>query len=166
MSTLEFFYDYTCPFCMRGYHALIERLAEHPDIEVVWRPCDINPVPETNPYFNNLGIQGYFFAEEKGIDLIAYNTRVFQAANVDRIDRHNPAVYAEYLKDLLDPAELEEALRSGKYKEKQLQYNDYAYEQNGVWYIPALRMNDKKLDAAGGLGVSEKQIEEFLKKAK
>lgn len=166
MSKLEFFYDYDCPFCMRGYHALLENLALHPDIEVIWRPCDINPLPEANPYSYNLGIQGYYFAEEKGIDLFAYNTRIFQAANVDRLDRYDHAKFAEYVQDLLDPEELTEALRSGRYKEKQFAGNDYAYEENGVWYIPALRMNGKKLDATGGLGISEKELAKFLKKAK
>lgn len=166
MSKLEFFYDYTCPFCMRGYNALVENLKDHRDIEVIWRPCDVNPLPETNPYSYNLGIQGFYFAEEKGIDLFAYNARVFQGANVDRLDRYDHAAFAEYVKDLLDPAELEKALRSGEYKQKQFQGNDYAYEQNDVWFIPALRMNGKKLDATGGLGINENELVKFLKKAK
>lgn len=166
MSQLEFFYDYTCPFCMRGYEALLKQLDQHPDIEVLWRPCDVNPVPVSNPYFSNLGIQGFFFAQDEGCDLIEYNTRVFRAANVDRVGRHDRAAFAEYVKDLLDPQASIEVLENEKYKDKQIEGNDYAYEQNGVWYIPALRMNGKKLDASGGLGLSEKQIEKFLKKAK
>ena len=85
---------------------------------------------------------------------------------MDRIDVEDPKALTAYVKDLVDPDQYYAALRNGDYKEKQEQGNDYAYEENDVWFLPAFRMLGHKLghklDAEGGIGVSEAQVTQFL----
>jgi hypothetical protein len=53
-------------------------------------------------------------------------------------------------------------MESGKYAAKVKENNDLAYDSEGVWYVPAFRMNGKKLDAKGGVGVSREELAAFL----
>ncbi|MDR1669694.1 MAG: DsbA family protein, partial [Oscillospiraceae bacterium] len=46
LRKLEVFFDYACPYCRRGHEDLTALLPKHPDIEVVWRPCEAHPRPE------------------------------------------------------------------------------------------------------------------------
>lgn len=163
MRTVEVFFDYECPYCKKGYEDFMELVQEHDDIDIVWKPCEAHPRPEEHPPHTDLCIQGYFLAVDKGIDILKFHERMFSAVHVDRIDVENPEVLVDYVKDLLDPEEYLEALRSEKYKEVQERNNIIAYEENEVWFLPAFRMDGKKLDAQGGIGVSRDEIIEFLK---
>ena len=87
---------------------------------------------------------------------------IYSAALKDKINIEDAAELADYFKDMLDPAALREALSSGKYARAGLDANDYAYEKSGVWFVPAYRMDGRKLDAAGGVGVTKAHLAEFL----
>ncbi len=163
MRHLEFFFDYECPYCKRGYEDLLLLLKEHEDIKVTWRPCESHPRPEDHPPHTDLALQGLFFAMDHGIDLPAYHERLFAALHVDRIDVEDAAVLADYVRDLVDRDSFHTALVDGTYKQVQEDGNDYAYEENDVWFLPAFRMDGKKLDAQGGIGVSKEEIADFLK---
>lgn len=165
MPKLEVFFDYICPFCLRGHKHLMELLPDHPDIEIVWRPCESHPRPERYGPHSDLCIQGMFFAQENGIDLLAYHERMYDLAQKQRIDIEDIEILADSVADLLDAEAFRLALTSGKYKEIQQSANDYAYERNGVWAVPAFRMEDRKLDSIEGIGVSKGQIRRFLEKA-
>lgn len=164
MRTLEVFFDYECPYCKRGYEDLKELLKEHDDIEVVWRVCEAHPRPEDHPPHTDLALQGYFFAKEHGADIIAYHDRLFDAVHVDQIDVESAEVLADYTSHLVDRDAYLKALTDGTYKQIQEEHNDYAYEENEVWFLPAFRMDGKKLDAEGGVGVSREALAAFLKK--
>ena len=163
MRKLEVFFDYGCPFCLKGHEYLTELLPGHPDIEVAWRACEAHPRPEAAyGHYSDLCVGGLFFAAEQGIDLKPFHERMYRAALKDNIDIESPAALADYFKDLLDPAAFLEALSSGRYEKAVSEANDYAYERSGVWFIPAYRMDGRKLDSAGGVGVTKAQLAEFL----
>lgn len=164
MRTLEVFFDYECPYCKRGYEDLKELLEDHDDIEVIWRVCEAHPRPEDHPPHTDLALQGYFFALENGADIMAYHDRLFDAVHVDQIDVESAEVLADYTADLVDRDDYLKALTDGTYKQIQEEHNDIAYEENEVWFLPAFRMDGKKLDAEGGVGVSREALASFLEK--
>ena len=162
MRELEIFYDYACPFCLTGHEYLMELLPMHDDIEVIWRPCEAHPRPEVYGRYSDLCMQGLFYALDHGVNIVKFHERMYSAALKDGADIESPAALAEYFKGMLDPASFCEALKSAKYAQAVLDANDYAYEKSGVWFVPAFRMDGRKLDAAGGKGVTKAQLEEFL----
>lgn len=160
-NQMEVFFDYTCPFCLRGYEYLKELAPRKPQLEIVWRPCEAHPRPEHYGMHSDLCMQGMLFARDAGVDLWAYNDRMFDAALRARIDIEDPAALAACVADLLDAKAYREALESGRYAGEQQSLNDYAYEQSGVWVLPAFRMNGQHLDALAGVGVTETQLADF-----
>ena len=62
---------------------------------------------------------------------------------------------------MLNPASLV-ALHSGKYEKAVVDANDYAYEQSGVWIVPAYRIGGKKLDSIEDIGVTKNQLAELM----
>ena len=163
MRKVEIFFDYACPYCLRGNEFLKELLPQHPDIEVVWRPCEAHPRPERYGLHSDLCIQGMLYAREQGADLWEYHARMYEAAVKDRVNIEDPEVIAGRVHGLLDPAALLGALQSGGYTKAVADGNDYAYEQSGVWAVPAYRMDGKKLDSVENVGVTKQQLAEFLK---
>ncbi|MDR1668832.1 MAG: DsbA family protein, partial [Oscillospiraceae bacterium] len=151
-----------CPYCRRGHEDLTALLPKHPDIEVVWRPCEAHPRPEVYGTHSDLCIQALLFAAERGADTGAFHTRMYQAALGGSVNIEDPEALARFMDGLVDPSELLAAFRSGRYAQAVLDGNDYAYEQSGVWVVPAYRMDGRKLDSEAGIGVSRKQIETFL----
>ena len=163
MKKLEVFFDYSCPYCLKGYYYLVELLPEYPELEVVWRLCEAHPRPEEGfGKHTDLCIQGAFFAAQKGVDMMAYHEKMFTFYHIDRADVEDANVLAQALSDLLDAGEFAEALSGGRYAKDLKAANAYAFEQSGVWVIPAFRMDGKKLDAAAGVGVTKEQLREFL----
>ena len=161
MRRLEFFFDYECPFCKRGHEYLMEALKKHPGIEVIWKPCEAHPRPEDHPNHTDLCIQGYYQVAETGGDVLTYHERLYDAIHKDRINIEDLDTLAAYVADITDDG-YKAAIKENKYADKLAEGNNYAYEKNEVWFLPAFRMDGKKLDAAGGVGVTREQVEEFL----
>jgi len=105
---------------------------------------------------------GMFFAAENGADLLEYHKLMYKAAIVDRVNLEDAGVLAECVKNILNAEEFKLSLESGKYAGDLDNANDYAYEKNGVWIIPAYRMNGKKLDSKGGVGITKEQLALYL----
>jgi len=162
MSKLQFFYDYECPFCKRGYEYLAEQIKSRPDIEVEWRPIELHPLPEEYSPHTNLACQCYYIAKELGADTPEFHAAMFQAVAVERKNVEDTGVLCGILKGIVDTEKLRAVLTSGKYSKQIEENNDLAYEKNGVWYLPAFRMNGKKLDAKGGAGITEQELKKFL----
>ncbi len=162
---LEVFFDYACPFCIRGHEYLASLIAAYPSIDVVWRPCEAHPRPERYGPHSDLCIQGMFFAQERGIDLWEYHKRIYKAAHVERVDIEDIGALAECVSDLVDPAAFALSLKQGEFTERVHEANRYAYERSGVWAMPSYRMGGKKLDSIEGIGVSKRQLEKFLDSA-
>ncbi len=162
---MEVFFDYSCPYCLKGHGYLEELHSNYPEIEFVWCPCEAHPHPEPGPH-TDLVLQGLFFALENEVDIWEFHRRMYQALAKDKIDRYDVNELARRVEDILDAKEYKKALRERKYEKVQKTMNDYAYEKSGVWYIPSFRMDGHKLDAAGGVGVTKEQLKKFMDIAK
>ncbi len=161
MPKLEVFYDYSCPYCLKGHDSLVELIGDYPDIQIDWKPCEAHPEPEPGPH-SDLTLQGTLFALEHGADIWAYHRKMYEALLKDKIDRENIDALANYMKDIVNAEDFCQALKSGKYKKVQMAINDYAYEESGVWAVPSYRFGDKKLDAVEGVGVTTEQLRKFF----
>ena len=165
MRELKVFFDYECPYCKKGHEYLLKLLKTNPDISVKWCPCEAHPRPENHPQHTDLCIQGYYYVKDTGGDVMAYHQRMYDALHTDKIDVEDSIALSKYAAGLVDEKKFLSALQDGTYKEIQEKGNDYAYGENGVWFLPAFRMGEGKLDAQGGIGVSEEELREFLSDA-
>ena len=104
-----------------------------------------------------------FYARDNGLDLPAYHKLMYDAAHVSKINLEDIGAVSEHVKNFTDAEKFKNALAGGAYIDELNEANDYAYEKQGVWYIPAYRMNGKKLDSEGGAGITRKKLEGFLK---
>ncbi len=139
-------------------------LAEHPETEVLWRPCEAHPRPESYGPHSDLCIGSLYFAMEQGIDLSLFHARMYAAVFTDGVDIENPRALADYFSELLDADALYVALQKGEVAEKVREGNAYAYEQSGVWAVPSYRMNGKKLDSVEGVGITKAKLKAFLRR--
>ena len=162
MRKLEVFFDYACPYCLIGHNFLKELLPEYPDIDVVWKPCEAHPRPERYGLHSDLCIQGMYYAVEQGADIWEYHERMYKAAIKDRVNIEDLKVVAGYVHGLLDPDAFLKVLHNGNYEKAVTEGNDYAYEQSGVWAVPAYRMDGRKLDSIEDVGVTKEQLARFL----
>ena len=163
MRKMQVFFDYECPFCKKGYEYLLDQIGGHADIEIEWRPIESHPLPEDHPPHTYLACQAYYIAGELGADMTAFHAAMFQAIAIERQSVEKPEVLCEILKGIVDTGKFRAVLDSGKYAAQVDENNDLAYEKSGVWFVPAFRMNGKKLDAKGGVGISPGGLREFLK---
>ena len=162
MPKFQFFYDYQCPFCKKGYEALMDLLPDYPDAEIEWRPIELNPKPVANPV-----IQAFYIAQELGADLNVFHSTMFQKASIENQNVRSSKVLGDILEKILDKNKLLEMLESEKYASKKDENNDLAYENDDVWYLPAFRVpgsKEPRLDAKGGEGVTREALKEFLDK--
>jgi len=162
MAKMQFFYDYMCPYCKTGYDYLKGQIVNHPEIEVDWRPIESHPEPEDYSPHTNLVCQSYYIARELCADMDDFHDAMFRAILVDGQDVEKPEVLCDVLKDIVDATKFRNILDSKKYAKQVAANNDLA-EDNGVWFVPAFRMNGKKLDAKGGVGIKAKELRDFLK---
>lgn len=165
MHQLEVFFDYICPFCYRGHGYLTELLPHYPQVEVKWMPCEAHPRPDNYGPHSDLCIMGMFFVIDNGYDLIAYHERMFRAKHQDQIDIEDLDVLTDYVKDLVDADAYRAALQDGRYRDKLLANNRYAFEESGVWVVPSYRMDGRSLNSEENVGVSREQLRDFLEAA-
>ena len=162
---IEFFYDYTCPYCAIGYDYLMELLPKYPRAEILWLPLEAHPraeEPEHKPYVN-LAVQGSYFLRDAGGDERAYFDRLRKAHFDERIAVDDIGVLAQCAADIgLDSEAFEKALTDGKYEEAQLKANEYAYLTQKVWAVPTFVCGTNRLDAVGGVGITKEQLDDLL----
>ena len=176
MPKMQFFFDYECPYCKKGYEYLMEQIKDQGAIEIEWIPVEAHPRPAHPPGqkgedssadklqpYTDLACQCYYIARELGADMNAFHAKMYQAASIERQNVEKPEVLCGILKGIVDAGKLCSILESGKYAKQIYENNDLAYEKSGVWYVPAFRMNGKKLDAKGGVGITQKDLRDFLK---
>ena len=161
MPKFQLFYDYECPYCKRGYEALLDLLPDYPGMEIEWRPVESHPRPEDHPPHTDLCLQSYYIAREMNADMPAFHRLMFQAVAGERQNVENPEVLAGIVQGILDREKFLSILHSGKYAPNVTENNDLAYEKEGVWYVPAFRAGNLKLDAKGGIGVSREEVKNF-----
>lgn len=162
MQALEVFFDYACPYCLRGHGYLEAVLPGFPGVAVRWQPCEAHPRPDRYGPHSDLCIQGMFFAQAQGVDLWAYHRLVYDLIHRGHVDIESIDALTQALSPLLDADALARALREGAYREALTQANRHAYAESGVWAVPAYRLNDLRLDSVEDVGVSQAQLQAFL----
>ncbi|MDR1835706.1 MAG: hypothetical protein LBQ96_07905 [Fusobacteriaceae bacterium] len=162
MSKIQVFYDYSCPFCKKGYAIFKELLKNRTDLLVEWIPTEAHPRPEAVHPHTDLCGEAYYVAEEMGADILAFHDAMFEGVVTQGRDVEKIEEIVDIVKGIVDSERFKTILADGKYAEKPGENNDLAYEKSGVWVLPAFRMDGKKLDALGGIGVTEAQLREFL----
>ena len=160
---LHVFFDYICPYCLKAHEHLMELIPGYPDAAVVWHPCESHPRPDRYGPHSDLCIQGYFYAVDKGIDILEYHERMYQAAQKEHVNIEDIAALSEYVSDLVDADDFRLSLQLGTYRSKLDESNKLAFENSGVWAVPAYRTGNLKLDAIENVGVSKEQIRHLLK---
>ena len=161
-KTVEVFFDYACPYCLRAHTYLSALARRYPGIEILWRPCEAHPRPERYGPHSDLLIRGLFFAQAHGADVWAYHERMYSAALTERLNIENIDTVAQAASGLLDMDALAAALRQGEYVNALSEANGYAYEQSDVWAVPAYRMKGRRLDAVEDVGITREMLETFL----
>jgi predicted DsbA family dithiol-disulfide isomerase len=162
MAVMQVFFDYECPYCKKGYEILLKQIETHPEIEIEWRPIESHPLPEDHPPHTYLACQSYYVARELETDMAAFHAAMYQAVAIERQNVEKPEVLCSILEGIVDAGKFRAILDSGKYAKQIDENNDLAYEQSGVWFVPAFRMNGKKLDAKGGVGITPQELRDFL----
>jgi predicted DsbA family dithiol-disulfide isomerase len=164
MNKLQIFYDYSCPFCKKGYESFLKVITPHKnDLEIEWIPIESHPRPETAHPHTDLCVQAFYIICELNADISAFHSAMYDSVVIQRKDVEKKEIVTDIVKDIVDPVKFLNILESGKYADKANQNNDFAYEKSGVWVVPAFRLNNQKLDATGGIGVTDLQISDFLK---
>lgn len=166
MPKLEVFFDYACPYCLRGHEYLAELIPQFPQIEIVWLPCEAHPRPDRYGPHSDLCAQGMYFALEHGVDIWEYHTLMYGAALKKRIDIENVNTLADYAGSLLDSEAFREALKSKQYKGKLLENNRLAWESYRFSAVPSYIMNGKTLISVEDIGVSKDRLMRFMSAAK
>ena len=162
MAKIQIFFDYECPYCKKGYETLMELLPDYPNAEIEWTPVESHPRPEDHPPHTDLCLQSYYIALELEADMISFHEKMYQAASIERQNVEDPEVLVKILEGVLERNEFLELLKSKKYEPKVKENNDLAYEKEGVWFVPAFRSGGNKLDAKGGVGVTQDEVKSFL----
>ena len=165
MQKMEVFVDVSCPYCLRGYDALMEVLPKYPNAELDWRVVEAHPKneePEHRPYVDT-AVQSAIMVKELGLDERKYVESLLYAIFKERANIEDINVLISNAEKVgADPAAMREALTSGKYAEAGLAANDYAFEHKGVWAVPTFVCGEKRLDAVEGVGVTKEQIDKLL----
>lgn len=144
MKKLEVFFDYYCPYCLKGHEQLLDFVPTQPKLEVIWHPCEIYKLPTnySGTKHSDLCIQGMYFAMDNKIDLWDYHKKIYSLIFTDRVNVDNVKVFTKALDGFFDTNAFVEAVNSGKYVEKVNETNHYAFHATGVHVVPTFRADN------------------------
>ena len=164
MPKLEVFFDYACPYCLRGHESLLALLPQYPQVEIEWFPCEAHPRPGRYGPHSDLCARGMYFALEHGADLMAYHDKMYCAALKNRSDIEDLRVLSRLADDLLDPDAFYAALSDRSYLDRLLENNRLAWEIYRFPAVPSYRMKGNLLKSIEDIGVSKQQLAAFIEK--
>ena len=162
MKKLEVFFDYACPFCMRGHAVLLKLIQDRPDIEVVWRPCEAHPRPERYGPHSDLLARGFYYVLENGGDIMKYHELMYHAA-LNRGNIESPRAVAEHAGALADSEAFFAALSTGAYLEELAENNRLCWGELCFPAVPSYRCDGRLLKAVENVGVKAGDLEDFIK---
>lgn len=82
---IDVYYDFTCPYCYQGLQEFDEILADYPDVEPVWHPCEAHPRPEFAEVHSDLAAQVLIYLQEHALDTKTFNDLVYKAHFEDKL---------------------------------------------------------------------------------
>jgi len=139
MKKLEMFFDYNCPYCLKGHEQLVDFLKSNPVQEIIWHPCEISVFKNEQGKPTDISIQGMFFAVDNNVDLLRYHEKVYNLIFKDKVNTKDINTFTSALDGLLDTDALRKALESGKYVKNVNDANRFAFEETGVHVVPTFR---------------------------
>jgi predicted DsbA family dithiol-disulfide isomerase len=147
MKKIEVFFDYNCPYCLKGHNSFVEFMQDKPEVEVVWHPCEIYERPQHyhGMMHTDICIQAMFFASQNGIDLWQFHEKMYNMIFNDDVNVENPNALVNAFEGFLKTDELLQALESGKYSKELKEANHYAFKVTGVEIVPTYRVDGGKL---------------------
>jgi len=159
MKKVEVFFDYNCPFCLKGHVSLVELLKEKPNLEIIWHPCEISVFKsKTDEIHNDISLQALYFAMDNNVDLWRFHEKVYDMIFTEKLNTHDIDIFSNALEGILDTEALRQALKSGKYTDKLKESNRYAFKETGVHVVPTYRTDGGCLQDRQefyGLGTSD-----------
>lgn len=164
MRKLEVFFDYNCPYCLRGHEYLVELLPQYPQLEVDWHPTEAHPRPEVHGLHSDLLARGMYVAQALHADLMEYHRRMYQAARVDRLEIEDLQVVAGAVEGLVDGGAFQKALLDGAYIAELTENNRLAWSEYAFEAVPSYRMNGEFLRSIGKVGVTKEQLAAFIQR--
>ena len=166
MKRLEVYYDYLCPSCYKGHQNLFSLVGKYPELEIVWRPCEANPRPEAAPIHSDLAIAGFYYLQDIGGDVDAYNELIY-AAWYDHHQRLDDPFVLCGLAEMCgaDSEEFEQAIHSEEYAERVRKANEYAWGVLGGSAIPSYVCGGKGIGSEPGVLVTTEELDAFLAEA-
>ena len=142
MKKLEVFFDFNCPYCLKGHEQLIEFMRDKAGLEIIWQPCEISE------YKNNLAglqpdisIQAMFFAMENNVDLWRFSQKVYDMKFTNKVNTADIEVFVAGLEGIVDAEALRQALKNGKYADSVKKSNRFAFKDTGVDVVPTYRVD-------------------------
>jgi len=162
MPKLEVFFDYACPYCLRGHEYLLEVLPLYPQLEIVWCPCEAHPRPDRYGLHSDLCARGMYFALEHGADLLEYHDRMYRSALKSRADIEDLRALSKLTDGLLDADAFYAALSGGAYLDRLSENNRLAWKTHRFPAVPSYRMNGKLLKSIENIGVSKQQLAAYI----
>ncbi|MCL1988760.1 MAG: DsbA family protein [Firmicutes bacterium] len=147
MKKLEIFFDYNCPYCLKGHHNLLDNLHNYKNVEIEWHPCEIYERPKhySGMYHTDLCVQTMFFAKDSGLDLLKFNQKMYDIIFQQNVNVENIDDLANALQDTLDAESLKQALKTGKYANDLKKANNYAFAVKGVRIVPSYCADNGKI---------------------
>ena len=145
MNKIEMFFDYHCPYCLKGYNQLKEFLNDKPDTEIVWHPCEIEIYKKSSGYGGsrrtNLSMQGMFFVSDNSLNIWKYHDMVYDFIfntnkNIEDID-----VFVSSFNDFLDTGAFKKAAAEGVYKNRIDEANTFAFKTTRCHVVPTFRVD-------------------------
>lgn len=147
MRKVEVFFDYNCPYCLKGHNSLVELFRENPDLEIIWHPCEIYERPQHlhGMMHTDLCIQAMFFAAESKIDLWRFHEKMYDIIYKDGVNVEDMNALTNAFEGFLDAEALRVALQNGKHIKHLKEANNYAFGETGVQIVPTYRADGGKL---------------------
>lgn len=160
---LDVYFDYACPYCYRGHKNLLELLEHHPEVEVSWKPCEAHPRPEPSAVHSDKAIEGMYFIEENGGNLLQYHIAVYTALFEGKKDISDIAVLKACAAEAgVDGNAFCAALEEGRYAQKVLDGNRDAWGDKGFDAVPSYVSGGRSIGSRDGVMVTKEELERFL----
>ena len=162
---MDVYFDYGCPYCLQAFAYLNELVQKYKQIDINFIPVEAHPRPEQHGLHTDLCAQAMYVAQDMGFDIWEFHALMYKAAINDDINIESAGVLSEALGKHMDKKKVFEALQNGVYEAQVEANNRRAYDLNGVWAVPAFRLNGEKLDAKEGIGISFQELNDFMNQA-
>lgn len=163
--TVELFFDYTCPFCYRGHQNLLEIRHKYPQMEIIWRPCEAHPRPETALKHSDLAIQGMYFIRDHHGDIWNYHKLTFETVFLTSGDISDlDTLTAIAAQCNTDTEAFRQALSENQYAGEVEDGNRYAWDERCLNAVPSYLSGKSFVGSHNGIMVSKEELDDFLMK--